>query len=276
MTRRPGPAARAAMRARVGPIFPPAPSTMMSPGHASNATTVSLRGFDSRSSSSASFMILAGVRLRCRRVSCVPFDARDHRVQTDLASGQADAFHQLLHEVVGDGQSRFGGLLIDRRKKNCKKCRDRGRLPNVEIGVEVHLPVAEFGEEIDTRLALGNGESPSVECGEALGTAPRASWSSGPAPASFPRVPSPGSARARGRSTVGAVPRRYRSWSNSSERRSGGQVKLQRVHKEHEKQCRHAARARNGRVVSRVGAGRSAAQTGLSAAVQFQLAVRER
>ena len=52
--------ARAAMRASVGPILPPAPRMTMSPGQAASAATVSLRGVDRRSSSSASFMSVFG------------------------------------------------------------------------------------------------------------------------------------------------------------------------------------------------------------------------
>jgi len=54
ITRRESPRARAAMRASVGPILPPAPRMMMSPGHASSAAVVSARGAESRSSSSCS------------------------------------------------------------------------------------------------------------------------------------------------------------------------------------------------------------------------------
>ncbi len=44
------------------------------------------------------------------------------------------------------------------------------RLPDVEVGVEVHLPVAELREELDARLALGHGELRPIELAKSFGT----------------------------------------------------------------------------------------------------------
>ncbi len=81
ITRRESRRARAAMRARVGPILPPAPRMMTSPGQASRAAVVSARGVERRLSSSGSFIQagsgcvvssrLTRIRLR-RRVPVTP------------------------------------------------------------------------------------------------------------------------------------------------------------------------------------------------------------
>ena len=62
ITRRESLRARAAMRASVGPILPPAPRMMMSPGHDSSAAVVSGRGVERRSSSSCSVILMSNLR----------------------------------------------------------------------------------------------------------------------------------------------------------------------------------------------------------------------
>ena len=171
-----------------------------------------------------------------------------------------------------------GGLIVDRREENCKKCRDRRRLPNVEIGVEVHLPVVVFGEEIDPRLAFGNGELAAIECRRSVRESAPASWSSGPAPASFLHAPSPGSARARARSIGGSCVRRtsYRSligfkWAmlRASSQTSLDVDKEQEKHADTQRECEMGGRSEGwSRVVQRA--------DGTRRSVQFQLALRER
>src|SRR5438477_5333605 len=97
-TRRPSPtcaAARAAMRATVGPILPPAPRTTMSPGQLRNASTVSARGAESISSSSVSVTTARARNAACLTWVAVSIVVDEHEVARGEIDGRGPVFAYL-------------------------------------------------------------------------------------------------------------------------------------------------------------------------------------
>src|SRR5256885_1933367 len=101
-------------------------------------------------------------------VARVSFEPRDHRVQARLACRQADALHQSADEVRRDAEGGRRRLAVYRGENDGEYRGDGGRLSSIEIGVEVHLAISHFGHDVDTGLALGDGERAAIDILEAL------------------------------------------------------------------------------------------------------------
>src|SRR6476469_2174910 len=93
----------------------------------------------------------------------VTLHASDHGFQADFTAGESDPFHHLAREVVRDGERRFWRLAVDGREEDGEERGDRGRLARVQVHVEVELPIAHLREQVDARLAFGNGELRAIE-----------------------------------------------------------------------------------------------------------------
>src|SRR5690349_3284168 len=98
----------------------------------------------------------------------VALDAQQHRGQSDLAAGEADAIHDLSREIIRDGEHGRGRLVVDGGKEYREECGDRGRLPDIEVCVVMHFPVVKFREEINPRLALWYGKRRAVELAQSI------------------------------------------------------------------------------------------------------------
>src|SRR5688500_18222044 len=109
--------------------------------------------------------------LRCRpfRLAGGALQALDHRVEPDLARAESDALHHVANEIAGDREGRRRRLAVHRGEEDREERGDRRRLARIEVGVEVELAVAQLGEDVDPRLALGYRERRAVERRESLG-----------------------------------------------------------------------------------------------------------
>jgi hypothetical protein len=72
----------------------------------------------------------------------------------------------MTESLVAAVSSVCGRLVVDRREQDGEKGGDRGRLPDVEVGIEVQLAVVRLREEIDARLTFRNGEVRAIELPE--------------------------------------------------------------------------------------------------------------
>src|SRR5688572_4822542 len=96
------------------------------------------------------------------------FQAQNHSIQPCFTRAESDAVHECPNEVVRDRERSRWRLTVHSRENYRQDGGDRRRLPDVEVGVEIHLPIDHLGNDVDTGLALGHVELATVEIPESL------------------------------------------------------------------------------------------------------------